>query len=88
MCSSYTGNQSHFSFLPCSAANCEAERQTGDAVPSVPGGGQRLARRGFLHGLPLLRSPRDQAAANLTRSSRLGSVSPTGRVQTSKGQSH
>ena len=56
-----------FSPLPTlSAPNRAAEGQTGDAVPSVPGGGQRPARRSFLHGLPLLRSPGDQAAAHLT----------------------
>lgn len=49
-----------------SAADREAERQTRDVVPSVPGGGQRSAWRRLLHGLPVPRSQRNQAAAHLT----------------------
>lgn len=51
----------------CSAADRQAERQTGDAVPTALGGGQRLTRRRFLCGLPLLRPQRDQAAPHLNR---------------------
>lgn len=49
-----------------SASDREAERQAGDVVPPIPGGGQGPARRGFLHGLPLLHLQRSQAAPHLT----------------------
>uniref|UniRef100_A0A8C5CEQ4 SEC24 homolog D, COPII coat complex component n=1 Tax=Gadus morhua TaxID=8049 RepID=A0A8C5CEQ4_GADMO len=48
------------------AADRAIQGQAGGAVPSVPGGGQGAVRRRLLHGLPVLRPPRDQDAAHLT----------------------
>lgn len=59
----------------CAAADSEAEGPIGDVVPSAPGGGQGSSWRSVLHGLPVLRAPRDQAATYLTHTHTQLSVS-------------